>query len=109
MPWSQQCQSFSSLPKHRNHPVDATHYLSWHAPVGVGLWQLQTQAYSEPVAVRAPHTVIDLGMCVLVRVQAVIDSPSLFNRANTHWLWLFERDSPPRWLALRRALLAAKS
>jgi hypothetical protein len=105
----QAAQSEITLPNHRNHPADATHYLSWQAPAGTGLWQLQTQAYSEPTAVRAPQMVIDLGMCVLVRVQAVIDSASLFNRANIQWLWLFERDSPARWLALRRALLAAKS
>lgn len=75
-------------------------YLVWQSIGREGVWQLHTRDYSEPVPLTSTAVALDMGFCALVRVAA--------SHGGSQWLWLFERDSPGRWLAMRRALMAIK-
>lgn len=81
-------------------PPLVARYLAWQYLGRDGVWQLQTRDYGEPVPLTTTTVALDMGFCVVVRVGA--------QRAASQWLWLFERDSPGRWLAMRRALMAIK-
>lgn len=80
-------------------PQDAR-YLAWQYVGREGVWQLQTRDYGEPVPLPTVVVALDMGLCVVVRAAA--------QHAGGQWFWLFERDSPGRWLAMRRALMAIK-
>ncbi|UFS56355.1 hypothetical protein LN050_00135 [Comamonadaceae bacterium M7527] len=75
-------------------------YLAWQYLGREAVWQLQTREYSEPVPLASTAVALDMGFCALVRVSCL--------QGGSQWLWLFERDSPGRWLAMRRALMAIK-
>ena len=94
--------------------ANTNRYLAWRHLGRTGAWQLQTQAYGEPTALATTHIVLDFGHSLLVRVRLSQDAPKapeahgrLIN-SRMQWLWLFERDRPARWPALRRALLATQ-
>lgn len=82
-------------------PQSGLRYLAWQHAGPDGVWQIQTQHYGEPVPLLSTFVALDTGSCMLVRVNAP--------RSGIQWLWLFERDSPQRWLAMRRALMALRS
>lgn len=63
-----------------------------------GQWLLAQTASSEPLVLAPPRVCLDLQSVMLVLVRV----PS----GRSRWLWLERRADPPRWMDLRRALVA---